>query len=315
MSDEGVHVQRGLSEWWSEESEYLLQRIERWAALARGYNRLRSHNFSKGRLADEGLDEDENNYMDYELRRSSKNRSPETRKLNCCGGFNYQSNSKLDSHCLETYRYDHSIYFKTIGDIRRSKSGDNVRSGQNGGCEQNEGRGQNGGCEQDGGHCSDEEKVEWDVRVVNNSLTSRNCTMDRQMVVMQNGEVRWDYLDKYAESDGDNNRIWPVVDGSELATEEDCLYHDDKNHQDDQEREDARNNNVAENFVSRSESEELKQQSMTRILSFRTKPKVVRRPMVCGENNVSWPGVLLSYTSSYVDPAVASSHNRVVKVK
>ncbi|XP_011302275.1 uncharacterized protein [Fopius arisanus] len=201
MSEEGVQIQKGLSEWWSEESEYLLQRIERWAALARGYNRLRSQKLSRGRLAfGDGLDDDEDRYIPRDsefLRRSGglKQRSPdEARRLNCCGTFNYQSNSKLDSNCLETYRYDHSIYFKTIGDIRRSKSGENV------------------GCQQDGDRCSDDEKVEWDVRVMNNS--TRGITTDRQMVVMPNGEVRWDYLDQYSSEDCDNDRThsWSVVD-------------------------------------------------------------------------------------------------------
>lgn len=60
----------------------------------------------------------------YKLKRTKQNWSPEETKLNC-STFNYQSNSKLDSTCLETYRYDHSIYFKTIGDIRNDKN--NVR--------------------------------------------------------------------------------------------------------------------------------------------------------------------------------------------
>jgi len=36
--------------------------------------------------------------------------------------FNYHSNSKFDSNCLEIFRYDHSIYFKTIGEIRNNKN-------------------------------------------------------------------------------------------------------------------------------------------------------------------------------------------------
>lgn len=34
--------QRAFTEWWSEETEYIFQRIEHWAACAKGYNRLRS---------------------------------------------------------------------------------------------------------------------------------------------------------------------------------------------------------------------------------------------------------------------------------
>lgn len=33
-------LQKGLSEWWNEETEHVFQRIERWATSARGYNRL-----------------------------------------------------------------------------------------------------------------------------------------------------------------------------------------------------------------------------------------------------------------------------------
>ncbi|XP_015114113.1 uncharacterized protein LOC107039153 isoform X2 [Diachasma alloeum] len=234
MSEEGVQIQKGLFEWWSEESEYLLQRIERWAALARGYNRLRSHKFSRGRLTfGEVLDDDEDRYIPAEfesLRRSErmKTRSPdESRRINCCGTFNYQSNSKLDSTCLETYRYDHSIYFKTIGDIRRSKSRENV------------------GCKQDGDRCSDDEKVEWDVRVVNNSVASRGFATDRQMVVMPNGQVRWDYLDQHSSEDGDNNKnVWPVVDLSKLETGENCLDVNRKVIDYEDDREDQRNNNA-----------------------------------------------------------------------
>ncbi|XP_063972836.1 uncharacterized protein LOC135160332 isoform X1 [Diachasmimorpha longicaudata] len=310
MSEEGVQIQKGLSEWWSEESVYLLQRIERWAALARGYNRLRSHKFSRGRLTfGEVLEDDEERYIstDFEsLRRSErmKSRSPdESRRINCCGTFNYQSNNRLDSTCLETYRYDHSIYFKTIGDIKRSKSGEHV------------------GCKEDGDRCSDDEKVEWDVRVVNNSVAARGFTADRQMIVMSDGEVGWDCLDQYSSENVEKNRnVWPVVDISKLDTGKNCPDFSRKVVHQEDDQEDQRNNNaLTQTFVSRSKSSlELKtQQSMTRILSFRTKrsPKVVQRPMVCGAGNVSWPGVLLTYTPSYIDPAIASSHNQVVKIK
>ncbi|RLU25742.1 hypothetical protein DMN91_001900 [Ooceraea biroi] len=103
LEDRDIIVHRSLSEWWSEETEYVFQRIEKWIAFARGYNRLRS----------------------LSLKRSKQKWNPEEIKINCCDTFNYQSNSKLDSNCLEAYRYDYSIYFKTIGDIRKDKN--NVR--------------------------------------------------------------------------------------------------------------------------------------------------------------------------------------------
>ncbi|KAH0944649.1 hypothetical protein HN011_008937 [Eciton burchellii] len=52
--------------------------------------------------------------------------SSEETKINllssCTTVFNYHSNSKLDNNCLEIFRYDHSIYFKTIGEMRNNKN-------------------------------------------------------------------------------------------------------------------------------------------------------------------------------------------------
>ena len=129
--------QRGLSEWWSEETEYIFQKIERWAAYARGYNRLRSQRISRGRMTmDEFLSSRWNisgnkifieeaswNPQVKTLNRShARNTRPEELKLNCCGTLNYKSNGNLNSSCLETYSYDHSIYFKTIGDLKRKRN-------------------------------------------------------------------------------------------------------------------------------------------------------------------------------------------------
>lgn len=136
MSDDaGSTFHKGLSEWWSEETEYVFQRIERWAAFARGYNRLRSQRLSRGRMtmqeepesrwriASNKLVIDDNSWSPrfHTLKKSRRKSQPEELRINCCGTLTYQSNSNLDSKCLETYRYDHSIYFKTIGDIRNSK--------------------------------------------------------------------------------------------------------------------------------------------------------------------------------------------------
>ncbi|XP_015172631.1 PREDICTED: suppressor of Mek1-like [Polistes dominula] len=134
-----VPFHKGLSEWWSEETEYVFQRIERWAAFARGYNRLRSERLSKGRLT---MNEEHNsrwsissnkliieeetswNPSFHKLKRSRRrSRQEEEMKINHFRDsvFGYRSNDNLDSTCLETYRYDHSIYFKTIGEIRNNK--------------------------------------------------------------------------------------------------------------------------------------------------------------------------------------------------
>lgn len=141
MTEESsLSFHRNFSEWWSEETEYVFQRIERWAAYARGYNRLRSQRLSSGRMTmhkDERstwsisssnkmvIDDTSWSPRFQDLKRSHDQRSPrEETRLNCCGTFDYKSNGNLDSNCLDTYRYDHSIYFKTIGEIRNSKRDD-----------------------------------------------------------------------------------------------------------------------------------------------------------------------------------------------
>lgn len=142
----------GLSEWWSEETEHVFRRIERWTALARGYGRLRSSrtwsrtdrqrelvrqnsSSSSGscrkpptRVVVAGGTADAPRFRGRDETRSGSGRSrsaveeemEEARIINCRGrAFScYQSNGELDSDCLEAYRYDHSIFFKTVGDIR-----------------------------------------------------------------------------------------------------------------------------------------------------------------------------------------------------
>ncbi|XP_029034379.1 uncharacterized protein LOC114871935 [Osmia bicornis bicornis] len=168
--DVGVMLQKGLAEWWSEETEYIFQRIERWAAYARGYNRLRSQRLSRGRMTMQGGQEprwsissnkliiDDSSWSPrfHTLKKSRRKSRPEETKINCCGTFNYQSNSNLDSTCLETYRYDHSIYFKTIGDIKNSKKeAEEVKN------------------EEDRISISSEELVEWDVNAVSDFIANQ----------------------------------------------------------------------------------------------------------------------------------------------
>ncbi|EZA62207.1 uncharacterized protein LOC105279116 [Ooceraea biroi] len=131
LEDRDIIVHRSLSEWWSEETEYVFQRIEKWIAFARGYNRLRSLRWLKNQQmmqvpsCNVPSNDTACSSQFYSLKRSKQKWNPEEIKINCCDTFNYQSNSKLDSNCLEAYRYDYSIYFKTIGDIRKDKN--NVR--------------------------------------------------------------------------------------------------------------------------------------------------------------------------------------------
>lgn len=126
----------GLSEWWSEETECVFRRIERWAAFARGYDRLRTsqvrwsktdrqrersqNSSSSSSSSGRKLSCIDARFRGLETRAGRRSR-PEEARINCCGTFSYQSNGELDSDCLEAYRYDHSIYFKTIGDIRSDK--------------------------------------------------------------------------------------------------------------------------------------------------------------------------------------------------
>ncbi|XP_017879648.1 asparagine-rich protein-like [Ceratina calcarata] len=170
--DVGVMLQKGLSEWWSEETEYIFQRIERWAAYARGYNRLRSQRLSRGRMTMQGGQEtrwsissnkliiDDSSWSPrfHTLKKSRRQSRPEETKINCCGTFNYQSNSTLDTSCLETYRYDHSIYFKTIGDLKNSRKKKESKNEEK---------------EEDRVSISSEELVEWDVSAMSDFIADQ----------------------------------------------------------------------------------------------------------------------------------------------
>lgn len=124
------------------------------------------------------------------LKRSRWKSRPEEIKINCCGTFNYQSNNRLDSNCLETYRYDHSIYFKTIGDIRSDKRNQN----QN----------------QDSASVSSEEQIEWDasslIDPVSNKLSSEET---------KNISNTAEYIAE-REKDRTIQNVWPIVDLSKL---------------------------------------------------------------------------------------------------
>lgn len=126
----------------------------------------------------------------HSLKRSRWKSRPEEIKINCCGTFNYQSNNRLDSNCLETYRYDHSIYFKTIGDIRSDKRNQN----QN----------------QDSASVSSEEQIEWDasslIDPVSNQLSSeetKNISNTAEYIIER-------------EEDRTIQNVWPIVDLSKL---------------------------------------------------------------------------------------------------
>nr|XP_003702371.1 PREDICTED: uncharacterized protein LOC100881271 [Megachile rotundata] len=231
--DVGVMLQKGLAEWWNEETEYIFQRIERWAAYARGYNRLRSQRLSRGRMTMQGGQEprwsissnkliiDDSSWSPrfHTLKKSRRKSRPEETKINCCGTFNYQSNSNLDSSCLETYRYDHSIYFKTIGDIKNSKK--EAADTKN----------------EDRISISSEELVEWDVNTVSDFITNQ-LLEDRFK----------DVLDAMDNSGQESNEVgsvtWFNIDLSKLDLNEDTAV-DEQNNQNLTvfENEEERNNN------------------------------------------------------------------------
>ncbi|XP_032688169.1 uncharacterized protein LOC116852192 [Odontomachus brunneus] len=204
-------VQKGLSEWWGEETEYVLQRIERWAAFARGYNRLRSQRWSKDRqqahehyqdsswnvlTRKSSIDETTCPSRFHNLERSRRKAQPEETKINCCGTFNYQSNSELDSNCLETYRYDHSIYFKTIGDIRNDRR-------------------DVGNCDVDRVSISSEELVEWDASSLTDLLADKPIAEETyNNNYLDNSTVPETVLEMKTIRTTQN--VWPIVDLTKL---------------------------------------------------------------------------------------------------
>ncbi|XP_011863291.1 PREDICTED: uncharacterized protein LOC105559536 isoform X2 [Vollenhovia emeryi] len=281
-------LQRGLSEWWSEETEYVFQRIERWAAFARGYNRLRSQRWFKNRQTMQeswSAASNETPPRFHALKRSRWKSRPEEIKINCCGTFNYQSNSKLDNNCLETYRYDHSIYFKTIGDIKSDKRDQNRN--------------------QDSASVSSEEQIEWDA----NSLTD-------PMFNKLSSEETNNNPDTGGEKDRTMQNTWPIVDISKLnlnlidnqGRNEWLSCPADENNRGGNERQ-TENNNVIflDNLKDKMDKEDQEDQEdglngQERFRSFRkTKrsSKNLRRSSIIGENNVAWPGVLLNYTNNF----------------
>lgn len=203
-------VQKGLSEWWNEETEYMFQRIERWAAFARGYNRLRSQRLSKNwqQMQEHYQDSSWNASIQrsrvnevacsprFYRERSRRKTRPEETRINCCGTFNYQSNSKLDSNCLETYRYDHSIYFKTIGDIRNDKK--DIEN-----------------CNIDKVSISSEEQVEWDASSLTDFLTNKSIVKKAyDNNYLNNGIVSETVLETKIIQATQN--VWPIVDLANL---------------------------------------------------------------------------------------------------
>ncbi|KAM0736448.1 hypothetical protein ACS0PU_006097 [Formica fusca] len=287
--DKETMVQKGLSEWWSEETEYVLQRIERWTTFVRGYNRLRSQRWSKGTPRDtSNASFDEATPQFYSLKWYRWKSRPEEIKINCCGGtFNYQSNSELESNCLETYRYDHSIYFKTIGDIRSDKR-NVIRD-----------------LDQDRVSISSEEMVEWDasslvdLMIANKPISEETCNNNRPDEPSVSDTVA------EQEKNGAMQNAWPIIDLSKLN-----LNLIDNRKRDKQfpylvDRDEKQHENNNMNNPDKADKEDWENESknyerMKKFPSFRkTERSSARKSPIIGESNVVWPGVLLNYNNNF----------------
>ncbi|XP_046734068.1 uncharacterized protein LOC124404177 [Diprion similis] len=305
---------RGLSDWWNEETEYVFQRIEEWAALARGYNRLRSQRYSRGRLTmrDEPVDTNWNISANklvvgdceslsprfYRLERSWRRKSrPEEVRINCCGSLNYQSNNRVDSQCLEEYRYDHSIYFKTIGDIR--------------------GRNRNRNCSL--------KRAESPKTV--GEIECHRCDDERSEKSPPAFSGKSALHDDDQPSNAAGSQVWPITDLTQmnLEADESRRYLNDELEGDLQNdnycsSEDNLNNNnhvnngvqCDGNSITRKTDQQLSlKQRLVSIRRTRQSPRKVSQPTITGDNNVVWPGVLLNYTKK--GDVICSPHRQSIK--
>lgn len=330
--DVSVMFQKGLSEWWNEETEYIFQRIERWAAYARGYNRLRSQRLSRGRMTMEGGQEPRWNICSnklviddsawspsfHTLKKSQRKPQQEEMKINCCGTFNYQSNSNLDSTCLETYRYDHSIYFKTIGDIKNSKK--EVADTTN---------------EQDDTiSIGSEELMEWDVNTMSDFITNQ-LLEDR--LVSEDIENTYDYTE--SSSQNMNSVTWFNVDLYKLDINEDAAVavndeqnkensltiseiveernnnyiHDKEPVMDTSRKKQTRLNSLVEDRNNTGETRSEK--GIERFFHIRKTERTIKTakqpPPIIDDNDrvFTWPSILSNYTNNKnIDPSIASYH-------
>lgn len=212
----------------------------------------------------------------YSLKRSKSKSHPEETKINCCGTFNYQSNSKLESNCLETYRYDHSIYFKTIGDIRSDKR-DIIR-------------------DQDRVSISSEELVEWDVSSLNDLIADKLISKE----TLNNNKLNISNTVAEQEENRTMQNAWPIVDLSKLdlnlmdnRKREERLPLDRNNHGRDEQESNNNPNDEANKDDGENKSKNC--ETMKKFPSFRkTRRSFTRRSSIVDENNVVRSEVLLN---------------------
>lgn len=340
-------VHKGLSEWWSEETEYVFQRIERWAAFARGYNRLRSERLSKGRLT---MNEEQEsrwsissnklviddlswNPAFHTLKRSRRrSRQEEEIKINryTDSVLGYRSNANLDSTCLETYRYDHSIYFKTIGEIRNGKKDRRINDGDptdRRPIDSEEEREVNEINEVDEVD-EEEQEEEEDVELEENEATFVYNSADDRFYLERNNSSS--SSNGNLESKQNTIGVWPIVDLAKLDLNRkipDTVDH--RNNEIDWNTVEANNNyvDILESIKIDTKNEHrgggsgsgdsdssCKDQDAGKgILAFKMikhRPsRTVKRSTVCGDNNVLWPGILLNYTRNVDPTSPASPHH------
>lgn len=307
--DMSAYIHKGLSEWWSEESEYLFRRIERWAACARGYNRLKSIRISRARMTMKEKSYDDlywcgSSTNNYSLRRSQ---SPdETRRINCCGGtFNYQSNSHFNSTCLDTYRYDHSIYFKTIGDIKNNKRklNNNVNDNNNlqHEVENDEHKCQYYSCYNNNNNLSDELNTQ--VQGNNDSESSSDIEFNNDHtqvnVVTPNGDVRWDYLYTNSRENFNDteiitssyNNTWPIVDLSMITENLSLDIHRDLHQYNNDDNENNNSSQVlpsSSSIINQQPLKNIEDSNFTKMLNFHKQKKsstISSHPIIVSDDN------------------------------
>ncbi|CAD6222243.1 GSCOCG00000853001-RA-CDS [Cotesia congregata] len=316
ITEDVVSFQKGLMDWLTEESEYLMQRLDRWTTIARGYNRLYPQRLSRGCMTMQKEPDEESwrHSPSFKILTSSSSRritrpaDDEIRKINCCGTFNYQSNSRVDNSCLEAYRYDHSIYFKTIGDIKSSKTLKETQINEEQVQEEisdfEENSDPSDAMDKPGNICDcpspmDEEmseEITWFDKNSSEAITrefTKSCSIaqiDDLNDCINNNDTRCSIaqIDDLNDCINNNDTRWNNFNGSSFQNLE------------------------IESQVNSVESESLDNEANVVPNWRKSSRRMKAKPKVLGNNNVSWNNVLFSYN---VDANLASSHHCVLNVK
>ncbi|XP_044001545.1 putative uncharacterized protein DDB_G0282281 [Aphidius gifuensis] len=262
------YFQKGLSEWWNQESEYLIQRIEKWTGFSRGYNRLKTIKS----IDDDDCEIDENLYY-------KRKKITEKNKINCCGKFNYQSNNNFDNTCLETYRYDHSIYFKTIGDIKNSKNNNQIDDKHDNISNKTKTL------------LNNEENIEWNIKMNDNYLNY--CYNSNDEILNDN----YNYLKNYNNNNDDFQKylrtVWPNINE---------FIEDEANKDDD----DIENDNSIE-FKNNTQLKN-HDKSLSRFFKSR---KINKSQKYHSKEIISWPSVIFNYNNNMdQESSKTSPHQR-----